>query len=175
MLPFVSFVADSLEGHRLLSPSGRFLFRSRIRGGDFPESCRPKRRKRFRLSHCGNHRNAPRQTQRFERWASWFTYLFFMKPGARDTKSLTLAAFLGLGEPAAAKFLGRNAGHVRLDIENWSAIEHIDAMHVQLPGVAAQQFNNSERNGIWASRRTGREDTVRPLVKGRAADQFKAF
>jgi hypothetical protein len=39
-LPWLSFVSDSLDGHRLLSPLGRFLFRYKLRIGTFPMSCR---------------------------------------------------------------------------------------------------------------------------------------
>jgi hypothetical protein len=127
-LPFASLVADSLEGHSLLSPSGRFLFRYSLRGGVPAGSCRHGGREDAGCHIVGT---GGRECSRVER--------------------LLRRTCFGLGEPAATELLRGDTRHVRLDVEDRSSIEHVDAADVQQTTVAAEQFDNRERNGIGAA------------------------
>jgi len=49
-----------------------------------------------------------------------------------------LVACLGFGEPASAEFFFGDTGEIRFDVENGSAIEHIDATDVENGAFAAE-------------------------------------
>ena len=81
----------------------------------------------------------------------------------------------GFGEPAAAELLGGDAGHVGLDVEEWGAIEHVEAADVEFGSVAAQEFDDGESDGIGAAGRAGGEDPVRAVVGGRGTEELVAL
>jgi hypothetical protein len=78
----------------------------------------------------------------------------------------------GFGEPATAHFFCRNAGKIRLEIENWRLIEHVDAAHIKKIAIAAEKFDYSKPDGIRTARRARRKDSVRKRVDGRSADEI---
>jgi len=88
---------------------------------------------------------------------------------------LFLFAGFGFGEPTATELIGGNAGHVGLDVEDRSAIEHVDAVNVELRTVAAEEFDDSEGNRVWTPGRARGEDAVGTIVGWRRAEEFVAF
>ena len=85
---------------------------------------------------------------------------------------LTLFRFL---KPSSPQLLGGNAGQVRLDIENGSAVEHVDTANMQPRSLAPDQFHDRESDGIGPSRRTGGEDSVRTIVGGRGSQAIRSL
>lgn len=53
-----------------------------------------------------------------------------------------LAPGFGFRQPAAAELFGGDAGHVGFDVEDRSAVEHVDSANVELSAIAMQQFNH---------------------------------
>jgi NTE family protein len=88
---------------------------------------------------------------------------------------LLLFAGFGLGEPAAAEFCFGDTGKIRLEIEDRSAVEHVDAADVEIGAVATKQFNGGESDRIRAERRAGGEDSVRTVVGGRIGDKVETL
>src|SRR5437868_5333389 len=84
-------------------------------------------------------------------------------------------ACLGFGQPAAPKLVGGDAGHIWLDVQDGRAVQHVDAAHVQVGALAAEQADDCKADGVWAARRAGGKNAVRPVVEGRVAGQFKAL
>ena len=72
-------------------------------------------------------------------------------------------------KPAATELLGRDAGHVRLEIEDGSAVEHVDATDVELCSFTAEKFDYGQGDRVGATWGTGRKDSVRAIVGGRRA------
>ena len=78
---------------------------------------------------------------------------------------------LSLSQPPTAQFFCRNTGQVGLDIENWSAIEHIDPTNMQVNPFPAKQLNGGKANRIRTSRRPRGKYTMLPVVGGRRRQQ----
>src|SRR5690349_4501893 len=77
-------------------------------------------------------------------------------------------------QPASPQLVSGNIGQIRLEIENGSPVEHVDATNMQPRSVAPEQFDHREPYRIGTSRRTGCEDSVRTIVGGRRSQQFEA-
>src|SRR5438874_9791859 len=84
-------------------------------------------------------------------------------------------ACLGFGQPAATKVFGGDAGHIRLDVQDGRAVQHVDAAHVQVRALPAEQADDCKADGVWPARRAGGKNAVRTVVEGRVAGQFKAL
>jgi len=54
-------------------------------------------------------------------------------------------------------------------------VQHIDAADVEVGAIAAKQFDNGQADGIWTARRSGSENTVRAMIRGRGAEQLEAL
>ena len=85
------------------------------------------------------------------------------------------ATRFGFRHPAAAQALLGDAGQIRLDIEDRSSVEHVDAPDVQGWTVATEEFDDREGDGIGAPGRPRGEDAVRAVVDGRSAEQLESF
>jgi hypothetical protein len=84
-------------------------------------------------------------------------------------------AVFGFGQPSAAEILGGDGGHVGFDVEDGGAVEHVDAADMEGWAVAAEQFDNSEADGVGAARGARGEDAVGAAVGGALADELKTF
>jgi hypothetical protein len=69
----------------------------------------------------------------------------------------------------------RNIREVGLDIENRSAIEHIDSADVKAGALAAEQFDDRQAYRIRALGRAGCEYTVGPVIARWHANQLESF
>ena len=73
---------------------------------------------------------------------------------------------LGFGQPSATQGLLRNAGEVRLDIEDGCAVKHVHAPHVELYAFVADKLHHREPDRIGTPRRARGEHTMRTIVGG---------
>jgi hypothetical protein len=88
---------------------------------------------------------------------------------------LFLFAGFGFGEPATTELLGRNAGHVGFNVEDRSAVEHVDAVNMELRTVATEEFDDSKGNRIRTARGPGCEDAVGTIVGRGRTEEFVAL
>ena len=84
------------------------------------------------------------------------------------------AAGLGFGfrDPSALELLGGHARQVRLDVEDGTPVEHVDAANGEAVVVPLDEAHHGERNRIGAPRGAGGEDTVRTVGGRRFADEL---
>ena len=84
----------------------------------------------------------PRSRNSGETWGTLCFYSGKSTAGSNqqaDERELQLlVACLGFGEPASAEFFFGDTGEIRFDVENGSAIEHIDATDVENGAFAAE-------------------------------------
>src|ERR1035438_3191944 len=76
-------------------------------------------------------------------------------------------------QPSPPQLLLWDARHVWFQVENGSSVQHIHAANLERSLVAAQQFHNRQPNRIGPARRPCRENSVRPDVRRRLAQQLK--
>lgn len=60
---------------------------------------------------------------------------------------LFLASF-GFDKPAATQLLGWNAGKVGFDVEDWSAVEHVNPAYMEIATVPPQERKDGQPNRI---------------------------
>jgi hypothetical protein len=85
----------------------------------------------------------------------------------------SLFACFSFCQPSSAQRLHRDAGQVRLDIENGRSIEHVDASNVQVSVLAAKQLDDGKTNGVRPTGRSSGKHAVRSIVERRCADQIE--
>ncbi len=78
----------------------------------------------------------------------------------------------GLREPTASQLVRRNARKVGLQIDDWSAIQHVDTSNSQMPSFPAQHFNRGKANRIWTTWGSSREYSMLAVIGGRLADEL---
>src|SRR5580765_2860354 len=61
----------------------------------------------------------------------------------------------------------RNTGKIRLDVEHWRAVEHVNAADTQLRAVTSEQFHCGQADGVGTARRTSCEDPMRTAIVAR--------
>src|SRR5690242_9496660 len=83
--------------------------------------------------------------------------------GLRSTAGLFLAR-LRLGKPSAMQSLSGNTRQIRLDVEYWGLVQHIDAAYVQIESITPQQFHDCQADRVWTPRRARREHAMRTIV-----------
>lgn len=88
---------------------------------------------------------------------------------------LLCPASFSFGHPTSAQFVGWNAGQVGLDVENWRAVQHVDAVDMQQATLATEEFDDRQAYWIGPSRRSRGEDAVRAIINWRDANQFESF
>lgn len=88
---------------------------------------------------------------------------------------LLISPGLGFGEPAATEFFGGDAGHVGLDVEYGSAVEHVDASDAQFGTVAAEEFDDGECDWVGTAGRARSEEAVRSVVGRSWAEEFESL
>ena len=77
-------------------------------------------------------------------------------------------------KPATAEFFGGNAGKIRFEIEDGSAIQHVYATNVEIGFVSMKNLDRRQADWIRAARRTRREDAMRAaIVCGRMCDEIE--
>jgi hypothetical protein len=60
-------------------------------------------------------------------------------------------------------------------VEDRRAVQHVDAAHVQLRILAAEQLDNSEADRVWPTGRARGEDSVLAIVRRRRAEQLEVL
>ena len=85
-----------------------------------------------------------------------------------------MTARFGFRQPAAPNCVGGDAGEVRLEIKNRSAVEHVEAANVKGSALAAKKLDDGESDGVGAARRAGGEDSVRAIIDGGRAQKFES-
>src|SRR5690242_21073036 len=81
----------------------------------------------------------------------------------------------GFGQPAAAEFFRRDAGHIRLEVENGRAVEHIKAANVQAVAAAAEDFDDCQPDRVRATRGSCGEHPVRTPVDRRGTEKLEVL
>jgi len=94
-----------------------------------------------------------------------------LRHDANTGGSFFLARF-GFRQPAPPQFIQRNAGEVRLDIEDRRAIQHVETSDVQQGAFAAKEFEDGQAERIRPPGRAGSEDSVGTVIAGRSGEQF---
>ena len=102
--------------------------------------------------------------------------VWFARHDCGQSSSLrSLMPRLGFGHPSTAQLFGGDAGEIRLDVEDRSSVQHVDAADVELRAFAAKEFNDCEADRIRTARGASGEDAVRAIVDGRSAEQFESL
>src|SRR5690349_13605507 len=60
-------------------------------------------------------------------------------------------------------------------MEDGRAVEHVDASNVQHSAVSAEEFNDREADRVGTSRGARGEDSMRPVIGRRRADQLDSI
>ena len=66
--------------------------------------------------------------------------------------ALMWASQLGLAKPTAPQLFSRDTRQIRLDIQNWRTVEHIDTADSNGGAISSQQLDNRQPNRIRTAR-----------------------
>ena len=98
-----------------------------------------------------------------------------MRGTAMCGRGVRTPPLVALCSPASFQLLRRNTRHVRLDVEDRRAVEHVHSMHVQLVALATQQLDDRERDRIRPQWRSRCEYAVQLRLSRRAAEELVTF
>ncbi len=65
--------------------------------------------------------------------------------------------------------------HLRLDVEDWRSIEHVNASNVEQSVFTAKQLDDGETDWVWTAWGSSGEHAMWPIVGRRRAEQIEAM